>query len=328
MNAMQAQQDRTDSAARRDSPPINKSFTALALGLSLLILVAAFALLRWAPSPVETTIVVVSILLVGLTVAGYLGTRRGHAAPFVAVALLLPYLLAGVVAWGAAQRAASELEAFFGAGEDSGTPMDVGLSDENGDGVDDLEFLGADCTMMFPEMGQEFDECLANGGLESIEGEGSAPQEEGPPTQPLDGGSYTWSNGVTLTLEVARQEPWGDTDDYCGDGSCGVSNPDDLRWVLHYEVSVPEDAPRPFDPYSCPGELQIANGNDEETIINVSGDYANSLDGKILPGSTKSGDNEYSIERSALGEEFYIESSCGDPDYMESPVYFTGVIDK
>ncbi len=144
---------------------------------------------------------------------------------------------------------------------------------------------------------------------------------------PLDGGSYTWQNGVTMTLSITRQEPWGETDDYCGDGSCGVSHPNDLRVVLEYSVSVPEEAEQPFDPSSCPGQLQIASGNDDEAIIGVAGDYASYLDGKVLPGQTKTGADEYSIARSAVGEEFYIESTCGDPMYdAEGPVYFMDTI--
>ena len=59
----------------------------------------------------------------------------------------------------------------------------------------------------------------------------------------------------------------------------------------------------------------------------MDGDYAHSLEGEIFPGATKDGDEEYSIERSALGQEFYLESSCGDPDDGEV-VYFTGTIDE
>jgi hypothetical protein len=103
-----------------------------------------------------------------------------------------------------------------------------------------------------------------------------------------------------MTVSVERVEAWGDKDDYCGDGSCGISNPDDLRWVLKYEVSVPETMNKPFDPSRCPGELQILNGNDDESIIGVSGDYARFLDGNIFPGATKFGVDEYSIEKDAL----------------------------
>jgi len=76
-----------------------------------------------------------------------------------------------------------------------------------------------------------------------------------------------------------------------------------------------------------PGDLHISNGNDDESLISVAGDFASYLDGKILPGAKKSGDAEYSIESRALGEEFYMESYCGDPDFIE-PAYFIGVIER
>jgi len=143
--------------------------------------------------------------------------------------------------------------------------------------------------------------------------------------QPLDGGEHTWPNGVHLALRVVKQEPWGTTDDYCGNGSCGISNPDDLRWVLRYDVTVPDSFAGEFDPYGCPGQLHIVDGNDDDALIGVAGADATSIDG-ILPGATKYGQDEYSIERTALGSEFYIESSCGDTEFGGDTVYFRGVI--
>jgi hypothetical protein len=60
-------------------------------------------------------------------------------------------------------------------------------------------------------------------------------------------------------------------------------------------------------------------------LIGVAGADATSIDG-ILPGATKYGQDEYSIERTALGSEFYIESSCGDTEFGGDTVYFRGVI--
>ena len=153
--------------------------------------------------------------------------------------------------------------------------------------------------------------------------------EEPPSEQPqevlaLDNGSYIWANGTKMTWEVTTQEPWGSYDDYCGDGSCGISNKDDRRWVFHYEVSAPPDATQPLDGDSCAGELQILNGNSEEVITGVSGDYAHEM-GEVRPGATKTGDDEYSIEKSALGQKFYIESTCGDENGEET-AYLEGVI--
>lgn len=273
-------------------------FPLLAGGLGIAAIALAYIVMRWGPSPIETTVVVVGGVILALAIAAYLGARQGHAAPFLAVAILLPYALTGVLAYASVQRAANEVEDLFA--------------------VDDLDA-----------------ESVVEGeGEEPIESdEPSSPESEhsddGPPTASLDGDSYSWQSGVEMTIAISRKEPWGSTDDYCGDGSCGVSNPDDLRVVFEYGVSVPDYITQPFDASSCPGQLHIASGNDDEAIIGVAGDYASYIEGKILPGQTKSGSEEYSIDRAALGEEFYIESSCGDPFYeADGPVYFTGVIDE
>ncbi len=146
-------------------------------------------------------------------------------------------------------------------------------------------------------------------------------------TQPIDGGEFTWDNGVTMRLSIERTEPWGDTDDYCGDGSCGISEPDDLRLLLRYEISVPEDADEPLEETGlyCPGQLSTVDGASDDLVIGVAGEYA-SDPGTILPGATKFGIDETSIDRSLLGQEFLLESSCGDPD--GETAYFTGVIDE
>jgi hypothetical protein len=105
----------------------------LGVGLPILTLVAVFVILRWAPSPVETALVVGSILLIGLAVVGYLGSQSGVVAPFIAVALLLPYLLGAVVAYGGAQRAEAELSALFSdLGVSEGGDMDT---DAPGEGM-------------------------------------------------------------------------------------------------------------------------------------------------------------------------------------------------
>ena len=83
--------------------------------------------------------------------------------------------------------------------------------------------------------------------------------------------------------------------------------------MISYEVSVPDFISKPFDASSCPGDLHVVSGNDDKAIINVAGDYSSEIGGKILPGQSKTGSAEYSIEKSALGQEFYTESSCGDP---------------
>lgn len=140
---------------------------------------------------------------------------------------------------------------------------------------------------------------------------------------PLDGGSYTWESGVKMTLTVQTVEAYGKKDDFCGDGSCGVALPEDTRVALKYEVSVPDDLPEAFDAYGCPGELHVADGNDDDAYGLVSGDLARSLDGSILPGTTKFGVQEFYIKAEYADSEFYIESSCGDSNSSES-AFFSG----
>lgn len=74
---------------------------------------AAYLSLRYAPSPIETALIVVTVALLVLAVIGFLGSRRGHAAIFVAVALILPYVLAGAAFLAVAQRASSALDDAF-----------------------------------------------------------------------------------------------------------------------------------------------------------------------------------------------------------------------
>ena len=140
---------------------------------------------------------------------------------------------------------------------------------------------------------------------------------------PLDGGSYTWESGIQMTLTVQTVEPYGKKDDFCGDGSCGVALPEDTRVALKYEVSVPDSYGDSFDPYSCPGELHVASGSDDDAFGLVSGDLYRSLDGSILPGTTKFGVQEFYIKQEYQGAEFYIESSCGDDSFDET-AFFAG----
>ena len=127
----------TETPAASDSPEPpgissnERLFLWSALGLPLLMLAVVFVVLRWAPSPIETALVVGGILLIGLAVVGYLGSRSGVVAPFVAVALLLPYLLGAVVAYGGAQRAEAELSGLFSdLGAPEGGDMDTGVPGE------------------------------------------------------------------------------------------------------------------------------------------------------------------------------------------------------
>jgi hypothetical protein len=129
-----------------------------------------------------------------------------------------------------------------------------------------------------------------------------------------------------MTTRVELVEPWGDHDDSCGDGSCGISNPDDTKFALRYTVTVPRSFSGRFDAASCPGSLHVANGNDDDALISVAADEGKSLSGAVLPGTTKYCVDVYSIEKNARGEDFFIEPTCGDIDMSSDIAYWGGKI--
>jgi hypothetical protein len=166
------------------------------------------------------------------------------------------------------------------------------------------------------------------GDVPSVENEAPA-EEEIPESQPLANGTYTWKSGIRMDLKIEKTEPYGTTDDFCGDGSCGVANPDDTRLVMRYTVTVPDDFKGVFRPdmTACPGSLEPANGNTEDALTGVAGEYNRDLDERIRPGATKFGVAEYLIEKAYVDETFFLYSSCGDPDYLEE-VTFEGTLPK
>src|SRR4051812_37090633 len=117
---------------RRPGSPV---WILIAVGLALAILAAEYLILRFVASPILPVFLVVSALLLALAVSGYLGSRRGHAAPFLAVALILPYLIVGVGTLGTYQRVKDEVGTWFD--DLSGAASDTGGagSADNGDGT-------------------------------------------------------------------------------------------------------------------------------------------------------------------------------------------------
>lgn len=101
-----------DAAAtsRSDSPWF---WPGLGVGTCVLALAAAYLIIRFSPAPGWVALGVVGALVVGLAMLGFLATRRGQAAAFVAIALLMPYLLVGVVFYAGAQRTVDEVDSFF-----------------------------------------------------------------------------------------------------------------------------------------------------------------------------------------------------------------------
>ncbi|MBC8091812.1 MAG: hypothetical protein H7Y15_07730 [Pseudonocardia sp.] len=184
-----------------------------------------------------------------------------------------------------------------------------------------------DCDDPGLTMAEYTEKCV---GEQPPDGESS---EERLPTemQPFDGGSHTWQvTGITMRLSIEKVEPWGgEGNDFCGDGSCGVADPDDVRMVLKYEVTVPESYDEPFDPVACPGDLHVTSGNDDEAFSTVAGDEYKSLDGPMLPGTTKFGIQEIYIEKAYAAEEFFMDSTCGEDyeRYSGETAYFSGKIE-
>jgi len=179
---------------------------------------------------------------------------------------------------------------------------------------------------------------FAEGGDGAIEG-GDGPAEA--PAQsctnitdncPLDGGTFTWaSTGIQMETEVVEnvKQPWGSFDDFCGDGSCGVAHKDDRRFVMRYTVTVPNSYGRVFDPTSCPGQLHVMQGNDEDSLGGVAGEYERSLDEPIPPGSSKYGVEEYYISKDLVGQRIFMDSTCGeDPDNFDASetAYFVATV--
>ncbi len=104
----------------------------LGVGTAVLAVVSGYFIVRFAPSPIEIATVVVLVLLAALGTFGFLGTRRGHAATFVAIALVLPYVLFGTLTYASAQRASSEIGSILD---------DEDFSDDGSFDYDDEDFL-------------------------------------------------------------------------------------------------------------------------------------------------------------------------------------------
>ncbi len=104
-----------ENTLSRKSPRVIGALVAV---LALVLLGVAYGVSRAALS-FDAQIIVVGLLVIAFAVFAYLGVRAGHIAPFVVTALLLPYALVGVMAYGSAQRLTSELDGIFGSDSSS-----------------------------------------------------------------------------------------------------------------------------------------------------------------------------------------------------------------
>jgi hypothetical protein len=149
----------------------SKVWTLAGVALAVAAVAATYVIIRFVSSPAKTAIIVVALLLIALTVVGYLGTRRGSAAGFVAVALILPYLVAGAAALASAERVADELSKLF-SDTPSDTPTDTPgqTSDANGDGIPDDEYAEVDCESLSTDNSADTARvqqlCADNGGFQ------------------------------------------------------------------------------------------------------------------------------------------------------------------
>lgn len=166
----------TISSASRDGEPRAWLFPAVGVALAIALLLAAYLLLRFAS--VEAAALAVTGLLIALAVAGFVSAGRGHAATFVAIALVLPYVLGAVVAYASAQRVSDEISDIFSDVTDEEVPdtsfeeespsEDFTAPDDNQDGYADDFYEGTDCTTV-SSTETEFQECMANGGFDPMD---------------------------------------------------------------------------------------------------------------------------------------------------------------
>lgn len=134
----------------------SRLWPALGVGTAVATIPTAYLILRFAPSPVEVAVLTLGVLLVALATFGYLATKRGSAAVFVAIALVLPYLLLATMALAGLERASSEIGEIFG-GDDEPSLFEEG--DESGfeeESLDEEGTYGSD-----PELDALQDDCLA-----------------------------------------------------------------------------------------------------------------------------------------------------------------------
>lgn len=140
---------------------MKKTWLLPVLGVATAVLIVAvpYPILRFAPAPVEVMAATVIVLLIVLAVLGYFATKRGQAAAFVVIALLLPYALFSVVAAGSAERLSDEFSSLFDLDEDTDEDalLDERLFDEDpltGEDNSDIGY-GSD-----PELDALQDRCL------------------------------------------------------------------------------------------------------------------------------------------------------------------------
>lgn len=137
-------------------------------------------------------------------------------------------------------------------------------------------------------------------------------------SQEIDGGLFSWPNGVTMTTSVVGFSP---IEEALEDGNWDLSEyqPGTHLLELRYEVSVPVDYERSFTRagWYCPGAVSSLNGaGDSVTGMEFIGfgeadSPSVSLNEDIFPGGTKWGVATYVVSPEASVDVLILQTSCG-----------------
>lgn len=117
--------------------------------LAVLTVVMAYVIMRWVDDPATVFVVFVAAMLIVLAVLALLAGRRGGLAPFVAIALTLPFFTVLSAGLGLGERISDGLEDIFGTsdGDSSGSfSFDTDADDDAEAGAEEAVALGEEGT--------------------------------------------------------------------------------------------------------------------------------------------------------------------------------------
>ena len=134
----------------------------------------------------------------------------------------------------------------------------------------------------------------------------------------LDGGFFSWPNGITMSTSVVGFSP---IDDALKEGNWDLSQyePGTYLLELRYEIAVPAEYERSFTRAGayCPGVVSSLNGaGDSVTAMEFIG-FGESdspsvpLYDDIFPGATKWGVATYVISPEASRDTLILQTTCG-----------------
>lgn len=146
----------TDQPPTYQQPPthqpngIGSQLTGGVLGIigavvALVTVVGSYVIVRWLDDPGVVFTLFVGVCLVALAVLALLAGRRNALAPFVAIALLLPFFSVLSAGFALGQRIEDSLEDLFGS-SDSEDSLSFGDDEEEADAAEDAVALGEEGT--------------------------------------------------------------------------------------------------------------------------------------------------------------------------------------